>query len=86
MISKRAGKRPGPSPSTSISTGSGPIGVAVTVVEGAGPALIASNMITGARQGAVVGHRWKEATTGDLTREDAASRFPHLSVSGNVVR
>ncbi|SDT97920.1 TIGR03808 family TAT-translocated repetitive protein [Stappia sp. ES.058] len=63
-----------------------PIGVAVTVVEGAGPALIANNMISGASQGAVVGHRWKEATTGDLTQGDAATRFPHLAVSGNFVR
>ncbi|WP_051242766.1 TIGR03808 family TAT-translocated repetitive protein [Stappia stellulata] len=63
-----------------------PIGVAVTVVEGAGPALIANNMISGASQGAVLGHRWKEATTDDLTHGDAAARFPHLSVRGNFVR
>lgn len=58
-------------------------GIAVTVVEGAGPAVISDNIISGARRGAIVGHRWKDAASGDLATE-GAGRFPHLSISGNL--
>lgn len=60
-------------------------GIAVTVVEEAGPAMIIDNMIGGARNGAIVGYRWREAATGDLA-EDGARRFAHLDVRGNRVR
>lgn len=63
-----------------------PTGVAVTVVEGAGPAVIASNLISGADKGAVVGYRWTEAATGDLTRGGAADGFDHLAIRDNLVR
>lgn len=59
-------------------------GIGVTVVEGAGAALIANNVISGAKSGAVVGHRWADVTTGDLTQE-SAERFAHLTVQGNRV-
>lgn len=58
------------------------IGIGVSVVEGAGPALVASNLITGARRGGVVGMRWRDVVA-DLTRE--AARFPQLTVTGNAV-
>ena len=41
-------------------------GIAVTVVEGAGSAVISDNVIDGARNGAIVGYRWAEPATGDL--------------------
>lgn len=63
-----------------------PIGTAVTVVEGAGPALISGNLYSGATRGAIVGHRWKEAATGDLTAPGAAEAFSHLAIQGNMVR
>ncbi|MBX3529256.1 MAG: TIGR03808 family TAT-translocated repetitive protein [Rhizobiaceae bacterium] len=58
-------------------------GIAVTVVEGAGSAVISDNIISGAQRGAIVGHRWKEAASGDLAAAGAA-RFKHLSISGNL--
>lgn len=62
-----------------------PIGVAVTVVDEAGPALIANNVITGARRGAIIGHRWKDPVTADLAAAGAAVPA-HLSIAGNLVR
>jgi uncharacterized secreted repeat protein (TIGR03808 family) len=59
-------------------------GIAVTVVEGAGAALIADNVIAGSREAAVVGHRWAEIATGDLAREPDG-RFAHLTVERNRV-
>lgn len=59
-------------------------GIYVSVVEGAGPTHIADNTITGATQGAVVGHRWKEVVTGDLARKDR-SGFNFLTVERNRV-
>lgn len=61
-----------------------PTGVAVSVVEGSGSAVVADNVISGAKDGAVVGMRWAERASGDLaaigTRE-----FPHLLVERNRV-
>ncbi|MCB1386522.1 MAG: TIGR03808 family TAT-translocated repetitive protein [Nitratireductor sp.] len=59
-------------------------GIAVTVVEGAGSAHIADNTITGASAGAVVGYRWKDAVTGDLSGP-GGSGFSHLMVERNRV-
>lgn len=58
-------------------------GIAVTVVEGAGSAVIADNLIAGARDGAIVGHLWSDATARDLAVN--ASRYPHLTISGNRI-
>jgi uncharacterized secreted repeat protein (TIGR03808 family) len=61
-----------------------PTGIAVTVVEEAGPALVANNIISGAGAGAIVGYRWTEAVTGDLTAP--GTDIPaHLRLSGNLV-
>jgi uncharacterized secreted repeat protein (TIGR03808 family) len=60
------------------------IGIAVSVVEGAGPAVIAHNLISSAAQGAILGTRWEEAATGELAHGDA-NGFPHLTVTGNRV-
>ena len=56
------------------------VGVAVSVAEGAGAALIADNVLR-ARAGAVVGHRWRERATGDLARGGDVPT--HLTVTGN---
>ena len=39
-------------------------GIAVTVVEGAGSAVISDNVISETRKGAILGYRWSEAVTG----------------------
>jgi uncharacterized secreted repeat protein (TIGR03808 family) len=59
-------------------------GIAVSVVEGAGSAIISDNVIDGARNGAVIGHRWKDAVTGDLSAIDNAG-YAHLTVARNHV-
>lgn len=61
-----------------------PIGVAVSVVDGAGQAVIADNVISGAATGAVVGMRWAEAATGDLALTGARG-YPNLLVERNRV-
>jgi uncharacterized secreted repeat protein (TIGR03808 family) len=59
-------------------------GIAVTVVEGAGAAVISDNVISEARKGAIVGYRWSDAVTGDLAREGSAG-YAHLTVERNHV-
>jgi uncharacterized secreted repeat protein (TIGR03808 family) len=61
-----------------------PIGVGVSVTTGAGGALIANNLISGATRGAIVGMEQMQPVTGDLTREGAV-RYSQLVVSGNRV-
>ena len=60
------------------------VGIAVSVVEGGGPALISQNLITGATEAAILGMRWDEAATGDLAK-DASEAPEWISVAGNVV-
>jgi uncharacterized secreted repeat protein (TIGR03808 family) len=60
-------------------------GIAVSVAPGAGAAVIADNMISGARVAAIVGMEWKKPVTGDLN-ESGAERYAQLSVAGNRVR
>jgi uncharacterized secreted repeat protein (TIGR03808 family) len=59
-------------------------GVAVSVVEGAGSALISDNMFQDVPQGAVLGCRWNEVVTSDLAKS-GAGRFKHLTVERNAV-
>lgn len=59
-------------------------GIAVTVVEGAGAAVITDNLFEAVEKGAVVGYRWAEAATGDLTAE-GAELPPRLIVARNSV-
>ena len=61
------------------------VGIAVSVVPGAGGALIADNLIAGAERGAIVGMEFKRPVTGDLSK-DGAGRFAQLAISGNRVR
>ncbi len=60
-------------------------GIAVSVAPGAGAAVIADNMISEARSGAIVGMEWKKPVTGDLAK-DGAARYAQLSIAGNRVR
>ncbi len=57
------------------------IGIAVSVVEGAGPALIANNLIAESETGAILGMRWTEVGTGELA--DGAEAPPGLTLQGN---
>ncbi|MER9725028.1 MULTISPECIES: TIGR03808 family TAT-translocated repetitive protein [unclassified Mesorhizobium] len=59
-------------------------GIAVTVVEGAGNAIISDNVIDGAKNGAIIGQRWAEPATGDLARS-SISGYAHLTVERNRV-
>jgi uncharacterized secreted repeat protein (TIGR03808 family) len=58
------------------------IGIAVSVAGGAGTALIANNVISGAARGAVVGMDHKTVVTGDLLKEGGAL-YTMLTLSGN---
>ncbi|PSJ54321.1 TIGR03808 family TAT-translocated repetitive protein [Kumtagia ephedrae] len=58
-------------------------GIAVSVVEGCGPAVIADNVVEAAPAGAVVGFRWSEAVTGDMA--ETGSGYGHLTVERNHV-
>lgn len=60
-------------------------GITVSVARGAGAAVIADNMISDIRNGAIVGMEWKKVVTGDLAK-DGAARYAQLSIGGNRVR
>ncbi|MBN9671188.1 TIGR03808 family TAT-translocated repetitive protein [Labrenzia aggregata] len=57
-------------------------GIAVTVVDGSGPAVITGNIVQGSKNGAIRGYRWLERTTGEL---NGASEFSNLTVEGNQI-
>jgi uncharacterized secreted repeat protein (TIGR03808 family) len=59
-------------------------GVAVSVTSGAGSAVIAGNMISGLRSGAIIGMDHARMVADDLTREP--QRFANLQISGNQTR
>ena len=59
-------------------------GVAVSVVAGAGVAVISGNLIAGERRSAIIGMEWDKAVTGDLALA-GAERYPQLKISGNQV-
>src|SRR3954462_6972869 len=61
------------------------VGIAVSVTPGAGSAVIADNLISGTKSGAIVGMDQRRAMTGDLAR-DGAARYAQLAINGNRVR
>jgi uncharacterized secreted repeat protein (TIGR03808 family) len=61
------------------------VGIGVSVLPGAGTALVSNNMISGTPRGAVVGLDHARPVTPDLTAE-GAQRYAQAAVSGNVVR
>ena len=60
-------------------------GVAVSVVAGAGIAVISGNLFAGTKGGAIVGMEWHKPVSGDLALS-GAERYPQLKISGNQVR
>ncbi len=61
------------------------IGIAVSVVPGAGTALIANNVISETRRGAIVGMARSKPVTGDLSVA-GIEQYAHIALSGNRVR
>lgn len=59
-------------------------GIAVSVVEGTGSAVISDNVIDTAARGAIIGYRWSEAVTGDLALA-GSSGFAGLTIEHNQV-
>jgi uncharacterized secreted repeat protein (TIGR03808 family) len=60
------------------------IGIAVSVATGTGAALVADNLITGTRRGAIVGMDRLTPVTEDLS-QDGTMRFTQLSISRNRI-
>lgn len=54
----------------------------VSVVEGIGSVSITDNVISDTKNGAVIGHRWTDAVTGDLARSGSGD-FPTLQIKRN---
>ena len=63
---------------------SSPIGIGVSVADGAGGAVISGNAIAGASRGAIVGMAWNEVVTGDLARA-GADDHPRIAIERNQV-
>ncbi|MFK8250614.1 TIGR03808 family TAT-translocated repetitive protein [Ancylobacter terrae] len=62
------------------------VGIGAAIVDGAGDVLIADNLVTGAKLGAVVGLEWNKPATGDLAGPNPGPLPLNLAVSGNRVR
>ena len=60
------------------------VGIAVSVAPGAGSAVIADNLISGARRGAILGMDGRNPVTGELAND--GGRFAQLAINGNRVR
>jgi uncharacterized secreted repeat protein (TIGR03808 family) len=61
------------------------VGIGVSVVPGAGTALVSNNLISGSRGSAIVGLDHAKTATGDLGKE-GSSRFPQIVLGVNAVR
>ena len=61
------------------------VGIGVSVVPGAGTALVSNNLISGSRGGAIVGLDHAKAVTNDLGA-DGTSRFAQIVLGLNAVR
>ncbi|MDG4893919.1 TIGR03808 family TAT-translocated repetitive protein [Mesorhizobium sp. WSM4976] len=59
-------------------------GIVVSVVEGSGTTVISDNVIDHAKNGAIIGQRWADPVTGDLT-QSADTGYAHLTVERNRV-
>ncbi|MTI06073.1 TIGR03808 family TAT-translocated repetitive protein [Roseibium denhamense] len=57
-------------------------GIAVSVVDGTGSAVISNNVVQGSKRGAINGFRWLEKATDELNGQ---SGYPNLTVTGNQV-
>ena len=61
------------------------VGIGVSVVPGAGTALVSNNLISGSRGSAIVGLDHAKPATGDLGKE-SISRFPQIVLGLNAIR
>lgn len=59
-----------------------PIGMAVSVADGAGTAMITQNLFENTKDGAIVAHKWATPVSGDLT-ESGAAQWPRLTLRDN---
>ncbi len=59
-------------------------GIYVSVVDGVGSAVITDNIIEKAVRGGILGHRWMDAVTKDLARQNA-SGYDKLIVARNIL-
>ncbi|HWK65429.1 MAG TPA: TIGR03808 family TAT-translocated repetitive protein [Rhizobiaceae bacterium] len=57
-------------------------GIAVSVVQGVGSAVITDNLIEGTSEGAIVGYEWTRPVTGDLSRNGVGG-YTRLTVDRN---
>jgi putative cofactor-binding repeat protein len=57
------------------------VGMRVSVVEAAGTAVISGNVLQDVNEGAILGYRWAERSTGELIEDDGG--FGHLTIAGN---
>jgi uncharacterized secreted repeat protein (TIGR03808 family) len=60
-------------------------GIAVSVAPGAGAAVVADNLVSETRIGAIVGMEWTKMVADDLNAAGNA-RYAQLSVGGNRIR
>jgi len=60
-------------------------GITVSVVPGAGTAVVANNIVSDSRLGAIVGTEWNKVVAQDLDG-DGGERYAQLSIGGNSVR
>ena len=60
-------------------------GITVSVVPGAGTAVVANNIVSDSRLGAIVGTEWNKVVAQDLDG-DGGERYTQLSIGGNSVR
>ncbi len=59
-----------------------PVGIALSVVEGAGAAVITGNVFEETPRGAIIGFRWKDAVSGDLSLTGGEG-FAHVTIANN---
>lgn len=59
------------------------IGIAVSVAPKAGAALVANNLVSGARRAGIAAMAWRDMKSGDLPHD--AARFPNVTLSGNRI-
>lgn len=62
----------------------GPVGIAVSVVDGVKATQISNNLFQDMSKGAIIGFRWAEAVTGDLAKK-GSDEFRQLTVTNNTV-
>jgi uncharacterized secreted repeat protein (TIGR03808 family) len=60
-----------------------PVGCAITIVEGAGAALLSGNLFENTPKGAILGYRWTEPATPELASASATT-FSNVTLASNL--